>query len=200
MHPASRILTYILAALAIPGLPFFMQALLLMAALSLLAGWRRTPLRLLWRTRWLMLMLLLGYGYTLPGTPLLAGFGDYSPTLQGVARGGLHALGLLVLLLWLDILVLALPAERLLGGLWQLFRPLAAVGLAGSRTALRLGLTLKAIEGMERGRGNLIHLLAERPSLELPDRIRIPVTPWRFADYLAPVLVLAFWAVPWLAG
>ncbi len=128
MHPASRILTYLLAALVIPGLPFFMLAIPLLGALPILAAQRRAPTRLLWRTRWLLLVLTLGYAYGLPGQALAPGLGDFSPTREGLLYGGEQALRLVALLLWLDILVLAQPADGLLEGLyrWRFFRQLSA--------------------------------------------------------------------------
>ena len=200
MHPASRILIYLLAALAIPGLSFFMLAICFSAALALLVLGRRSPLRLVWRTRWLLLVLVLGYAYGLPGEPLFAGLGEYAPSLEGVRHGARQALALTTLLFWLDILVLALPAEHLLGGLHRLLAPLTAVGIDGARVALRLGLTLKAIEGMERGRGNLIPLLEERSAPDLPARITIHDQAVGALDLVVPSALLAAMVGLWLAA
>ncbi len=200
MHPASRILTYLLAALAIPGLSFLPLSVLLASAFPALYALRRSPLRLLWRTRWLLLVLVLGYAYGLPGAPLLPGLGSYSPSLEGALRGGRQAMGLMVLLCWLDILVLAQPAERLLGGLYQLTRPFTRLGLDGPRLALRLGLTLKAIEGLERGRGNLVRLLDREAAAGLPAQVRIDTLPARTHDVIVPVALLAAVTSLWLAA
>lgn len=198
MHPASRILTYLLAALAIPGLPFFMLALLFASALPILLRIRRAPLRLFWRTRWLLLVLLLGYAYGLPGEPLLPDAGVFSPSHEGLAHGARQAVSLLVLLLWLDILVLAQPPDRLLGGLYQLTRPLSWIGLERTRVALRLGLTLQAIEGLERGRGNLLRLLSPNALEEAPSRVRIHALPIGAIDVLVPLAILVAMAGRWL--
>lgn len=201
MHPASRILTYLTAALAIPGLSFFMLPLCVLAALVLLLRLRRSPVALIWRTRWLLLVLVFGYAYSLPGAPVLPGLGDGSPSLEGLLQGARSAVGLLALLLWLDVLVLALPDRDLLGGLYQLARPFRLLGLDGGRFALRLGLTLKAIEGLERGRGNLARLLDHDSPIDLPERIRIRSVPMRARDVLVPGMVLlglaALWTRSW---
>lgn len=190
MHPASRILIYLAAALALPGLPFFMLPFLLLAALALLLRQHRSAFALVWRTRWLMLVLIFGYAYSLPGAPLLPGLGAFSPSLEGAGHGLRSALGLLALLLWLDVLVLALPAGDLLGGIYQLSRPLRWLGLDGARAALRLGLTLKAVEGLERGRGNLSRLLDSSGACGLPERIEIRTAPLAPLDVLVPGLVV----------
>lgn len=178
-----------------------MLTICLLSALALLVYLRRSPVHLVWRTRWLMLVLILGYAYSLPGAALLPSLGPYSPSDEGAWHGLRHAVGLLTLLLWLDALVLVLPARDLLGGLYQLARPFAVFGLDGGRFALRLGLTLKAIENLERGRGNLVRLLDRDVPLDVPDRILIQTTPLRVGDFSVPgVLLLALaslWAGVW---
>lgn len=198
MHPASRILTYLIAALATPGLPFFMVALLTLAALPLLAVLRRAPVRLMWRARWLLLVLVLGYAYGLPGEPLLPALGDYSPSHAGLLHGSQQALRLLLLLLWLDILVLAQPADRLLEGLYRLAAPFSALGVDSRRAALRLGLTLQAIERLERGRGNLARLLDTDARDDLPGSFSIRMHPLRPLDLLAPTALLGALLALWL--
>lgn len=189
MHPASRILIYLLAALAIPGLPFFLLPPLLL--LTLVFDMTRRPWRLVWRTRWLLLVLFMGYAYSLPGEPALLWLGDYSPTWEGLLRGGQQAARLLLLLLWLDLLVLRLPSEALMAGVYTLLSPFARVGLEVERAALRLGLTLRAIEGLERGRGNLRHLFGEDLGSGLPLTIHLDVQPMRAVDLALPALITA---------
>ncbi|MEW5769619.1 MAG: hypothetical protein AB1831_04570 [Pseudomonadota bacterium] len=200
MHPASRILVYVLAALVIPGLSFFPLAILLAAALLAIARLHRRPLRLVWRTRWLLLILALGYGYSLPGDALWPPLGEWGPTRQGLGEGAERALHLTTLLLWLDLLVLRLSPERLLAGLHALMRPLRVLGVDGTRIALRLALTLKVIEGLERyrGRGNLRRLFQDEPDSELPERVVLEHYPVRWFDLAVPLL--AGLAMLWAAG
>jgi len=188
-HPASRILIYLLAALAIPGLPFFLLPPLLL--LVLLVDSPRQPWRLVWRTRWLLLVLFLGYAYSLPGEPALAWLGTVSPTQEGLVRGGLQTLRLLVLLLWLDVLVLSLPTAALMAGVYTLLRPFVSLGLEVERAALRLGLTLRAIEGLERGRGNLRRLFGEELGADLPTTVHLDVQPMRLRDLALPTFIAA---------
>jgi len=187
LHPASRVLIYLLAALAIPGLPFFLLPLLLLFAL--VGDAMRQPWRLIWRTRWLLLVLFLGYAYSLPGEPALAWLGSASPTLEGLARGGQQALRLLVLLLWLDVLVLRLPTAALMAGVYTLLRPLAWLGLNVERAALRLGLTLRAIEGLERGRGNLRSIFGDELGADLPTSVHLDVQPMRLRDWVLATFI-----------
>lgn len=198
LQPASRILVYLLAALAIPGLPFFMLPVLLLLAILALSRQRRIPLRLIWRTRWLLLVLLLGYAYSMPGEPVSQVLGRFSPSWEGVQHGFEQAARLVVLLLGLEVLVLRLSAEALLSGLYQLLRPFSRLGVDPCRAALRLGLTLRAIEGMERGRGNLRNLLQLDFAPELPQRIQLRLHAWRTLDIAVPGLLCMGLLSQWL--
>lgn len=202
LHPTSRISIYLLAALAIPGLPFFMLLILLFAALLVLSLQRRTPLRLVWRTRWLLLVLLFGYAYSLPGEPIWRALGGVSPSWEGGLHGMGQAARLIVLLLWLEMLVLCLPVNELLAGLYQLMRPFSWPGFNPRRAALRLGLTLRAIEDLERGSGNLKGLLKldfqVELSQQLPQRIHLQLRPLRIVDVAIPVLIGAALIGAWL--
>ncbi|MFZ5828584.1 MAG: hypothetical protein ACOY3P_00780 [Planctomycetota bacterium] len=185
MHPASRLLIYLLAALVIPGLPLFLLPVLLL--LAIISNTGRQPWRLLWRTRWLLLVLFLGYAYSLPGDPFMPWLGELAPTREGVLMGGRQALRLMVLLLWLDVLVLRLPTTALMGGLYVLLQPFARAGLHVEQAAVRLGLTLCAIETLERGRGNLRRLFNGEPGMELPATIQLDIQPLRARDLPLPV-------------
>ncbi len=217
LHPTSLILIYLLAALAIPGLPFFILLILLLLAVALLIVQRRAPLRLLWRTRWLLLILLLGYAYSMPGDSVWQALGGFAPTWQGLQHGAGQAVRLIVLLLWLDALVLRLPADELLSGLYQLLQPLLLpplswLGFKPSRIALRLGLTLRAIEEVERGRGNLKRLLtadfspdfspgfsSSAPEAALPHRVQLRLSPLRVIDVAVPAGLLCVMLLGWMS-
>jgi len=202
LHPGSRILIYVLAALAIPGLPFVLLGPLLLAALSGIWLLDRHPGRLLWRTRWLLLMLVLGYGYSVPGDAMWQALGDWAPTWSGLMAGVEHAARLVVLLLWLDVLVLALTPARMLSGLYALLHPLRWCRVDAGRVALRIALTLKAIEGMEHARhatgrvGNHLRGLFDPvPDPRIPHQVLLMRYPLRLRDVLVPLALagLGLW-------
>lgn len=213
MHPASRILIYVLAALVIPGLSFFLVAILMVAALFAIAGMGRHPLLLIWRTRWLLLVLALGYGFSVPGDPVVGFLGEWAPTWPGLALGAARALHLMVLLLWLDVLVLSLSGEQLLSGLHAMMKPLKRLGMDTGRVALRMALTLKAIERLEQGDGrksgkdlkrgqdNLRSLFDPVPMEQVPEHVVLVHYPIRNRDVWIPLLLLAgFAALVWTGG
>lgn len=197
MHPALRLFLYLIAALVLPGLPFFVLPFLLLAAL--VVGRGRGGIALVWRTRWLMLVMVLGYAYSLPGPAALAWLGDSSPSVPGLSQGALQALRLLVLLAWLDVLVLRLPAGELMGALHTLLHPLRRLSLDPDRVALRLGLTLGAIEGLERGRGNLARLFSPDAGHTLPDQVEILAPPLSAKDRILGGVILLAGVGLWLS-
>lgn len=211
MHPGNRILLYILTALVIPGLSFFLAVLAWCGALAVTLWTGRAPWRLVWRTRWLFLVLVLGYAYSLPGAPLLEQAGAWSPSLEGLSAGGERALHLMALLLWLDVLVLSLPQARLMAGLLALTRPLARLGVDTDRIALRLALTLKVIELLEhrhgpasrpvgaQGRGLLAWLTRPVHLADIPEQVELGRSAYQRQDYVVALLCMAGMGV-WCVG
>lgn len=146
IHPAARIMVYVLLALLVPLLPAVVIPWLTLTVLVIDWPRRRFLLRLLRRTRWLFLLLFLSYAWTLPGEPLWSAPAWLTPTVEGFEAGLLQATRLLLLLSLLDFWVLALEADPLLTGLLTLIGPLHRLGVDAERIAVRLALTLRAME------------------------------------------------------
>jgi energy-coupling factor transporter transmembrane protein EcfT len=167
-----------------------MLLLTLFPALWILSRLHRSPLKLVYRTRWLLLILLFGYAYSLPGEPLWPVLGSASPSWEGLFRGASSAAHLMVLLLWLDVLVLSMSVNDLLTGLFQLLQPLAKLGLDPRTPALRLGLTVCAINDIELGSRNLAGLLKLDQPVAMPQQFSIHSMPMRWVDWVVPGLLL----------
>jgi energy-coupling factor transport system permease protein len=103
-------------------------------------------LRLLRRTRWIALSLLLIYAWATPGRAVLNGLGSLSPTWEGLLDGALQLGRLLCALAGLAVLLASLTRQRLIGGLYVLAWPLRFFGLSRERFAVRLALTLDYAE------------------------------------------------------
>lgn len=161
MHPSARIVLYVFSALVVPGLSFFGLGCVLGAVLVGIRQRFAAVSRLLWRTRWLFLLIFLGYAYNQPGEPLLPALGNVSPSHEGMLLGAVSCLRLLLILLLLDLLVLALPREPQLAGLYGVLQPASGFGIDAERATLRLGLTLEAMERPLVERGTLGELLSE---------------------------------------
>jgi energy-coupling factor transport system permease protein len=146
-HPAVQILVWLaLAFLAQRLLPLYLlpfSLLLLAIALRLCT---KQLLKLLKRTRWIMLSLLLIYAYSTPGTALIGAWGVYAPTIEGLTDGALQLGRLLAMLSGLAILLSLLNREQFIGGIYVLAYPLRWIGIARERAAVRLALTLQYAE------------------------------------------------------
>ncbi len=183
-----------------PGLSFLGLAIL--AALTLLVFHRHLAgaRRLVWRARWLFLLLGIGYAYSLPGPvgiPLLA---EYSPSLPGIRLGAIQMLRLLLLLWLLDGLVISMGEERLMGGLHGLFSLARGLGFPVERTTVRLGLTLQAMEGnlgRRRGLREALASLHEPVSGHTHFEIRPAV--WRISDTALLIVSLLLLVGAWRA-
>lgn len=110
--------------------------------------WRRAPGGLLLRIRrlrWLLLSIVLLYGWFTPGEALLATMGGLSPSVEGVVEGALRALNLAVIVAAVHWVLAASPREGLIQALYALARPLAVLGVRAERAAVRLVLTLEYV-------------------------------------------------------
>ena len=200
VHPSASILLYLCSALVLPGLNAF--GLTVLAAVALLFAWPRRfrCIGLLWRARWLFLLLGIGYAYSLPGPAVLALPWDLSPSMPGV-RAGLSQMGRLALLLvLLDVLLVSRGNEALMSGLYGLFRLLAHFGFPAQLATVRIGLTLRAIEEEVDQRIGLADLLAKQPSrgADMETTFVLPITTWRYQDAVLVIVGLLASAAVWL--
>lgn len=199
MHPASLIMIWLAFALCLPWLRT--ADLAVMAALFFIPLLiRRSPefLKLLRRTRWLMISLILVYAFATPGVAVLPHLGAYSPSREGLFSGGLQSLRLVALLAGLAILLATMPRDRILAGLYFLLRPLARMGVDVDRVAARIWLTLHYAEQTKPERSGewrtcLRSALAGGDDARQTIRLEVGRLYWR--DYLILlcfVLALAF--------
>lgn len=142
-HPAVLLLSWAFLALALQSL--HLTAVLCLGMILTVVAVKISALRLyalLRRTRWVMLSLLLIYGYVTPGAALWAPAGGFSPTQQGLADGLLQSCRLVFALAGLSVVLSLLPQRQLISGLYALTYPLRYLGLSRERIAVRLSLTL----------------------------------------------------------
>jgi energy-coupling factor transport system permease protein len=146
LHPTLKILLLILLAIVVqhaslPLLAFAGCALLLLALLQQVTLLRK----LLLRSRWLLLTLLLIYACTTPGE-YLHGWESLPLTYEGLHHGLLQAARLTVMLAGLALLLGTTPRDNLMAGIYRLIYPLQYLGISPDRFAARLWLTLHYVE------------------------------------------------------
>ncbi len=196
LHPGSRILLYLLSALAVPGLNFFELALMALVIAGMGLDRLVQMFGLVWRTRWLLLLLPLTYAYSLPGEALHAGLGAWSPSREGLAQGLLQVARLGLLLLLLDLLVLRLPAAELLAGIHSVLRPLSLFGLDRDRATLRLALTMEAMREPRGFKETWARLSTPPPQETVDGEYVLTLRPYRLPDW--GMLILSSLGVMWL--
>lgn len=213
-HPAVLIL--FLFGLAIKTQSFQLFELLMVMCPLIVLALIFFPLRfitLLKRLRWIMLSLLLIYGYATPGSaawqvtewPLLA---QFSPTLEGLITGFLQLARIVTMLAALAILAGLLSQQQLMSGLYYLIYPLRYVGLSPEKLVMRLALTMQYAEAAlldtarkttQNWRASLGQITTPMPNqsvqgMDLPVTIDLPYIPLKAQDALwlgAGVFLLA---------
>ncbi|MDP1863973.1 MAG: hypothetical protein Q8K52_08720 [Thiobacillus sp.] len=147
-HPAARILLWCGWAVAVERavMPQFAFLAVATATAFLFYPVRTEGWRLLRRTRWLMVVLLLTYAYSMPGAMLWPSLGWASPSLVGMEQGAWRVGRLVLLLAGLSVLLAYTARSRLIFGLYVLVTPLTWLGFDRRAFAVRLGLTLDYVE------------------------------------------------------
>ena len=213
-HPAVLIL--FLFGLVIKTQSFQLFELLMVMCPLIVLALIFFPLRfitLIKRLRWIMLSLLLIYGYATPGSaawqvtewPLLA---QFSPTIEGLITGLLQLERVVTMLAALAILAGLLSQQQLMSGLYYLIYPLRYVGLSPEKSVMRLVLTMQYAEAAlldtarkttQDWRASLGQITTPMPNqsvqgMDLPVTIDLPYIPLKVQDALwlgAGVFLLA---------
>jgi len=100
------------------------------------------------RLRWLLLAILLVYGWWTPGDSLWPGIGALSPTSEGLSLGILRVIALLAIVAAVHLLLQSTAREQLLPAIIQLIRP-ATTQLVRERIAVRMLLSIEAVAQMQ---------------------------------------------------
>jgi energy-coupling factor transporter transmembrane protein EcfT len=187
-HPAVFMLLWIFLTIALQSL--HETALLSIGIPLTVIAFKISAVRLftlLRRTRWIMISLLLIYGYVTPGDALLVQAGIYSPTQQGLADGVLQLCRLAFALAGLSVVLGLLPQQQLIAGIYTLAYPLRYLRLSRERIAVRLALTLHYAESALEDsaadwRGNIERMLCP-PAFRQHD-ITMQVKPLTLRDSL----------------
>lgn len=143
---------------------------------------------LLRRSRWLLITMLVMFGWLTPGTPL--------PSIPGASQEGLllaadNLARLIVALSIVALLLKALPAPQLVAGMRSLLAPLALLGVPRDRIAVRLALTLNEVEASRNGE-------ASEPG-RTESTLHLPACGVGVADSMLGALTVALLLGAWLA-
>ena len=165
-HPASLIqlgLAALVAASSSDGTPLFLSGLVLsLLALAVSGSHLRLLLR---RSRWLLLTMLVMFGWLTPGTPLANIPGA---SLEGLLLAADNVVRLLIALATVALILKALPVPELVAGMRSLMAPLTLFGIPRDRIAVRLALTLNAVETSRKSESQEFGCMASSLTLPAP--------------------------------
>ncbi|MEY4592641.1 MAG: hypothetical protein RIR18_1536 [Pseudomonadota bacterium] len=153
-HPAAYIVCTLGLMLGLQYLSSLWLTFLVMALLPLLgAQARQYWATLVFRNRWLLIMLFIIFAYGLPGEGI-GGF-EWTPSALGMTEAALHLLRLITLLGILAGLLTRCSHQDLVLGLWTLLNPLRRVGFPVERSIVRLALVLEALGEIKKTKPSL---------------------------------------------
>lgn len=189
LHPATRILLWVLLAVACGAMGWMGLTVASVLVAAALAGWRdRACLAMLRRARWLLLSLLLVYGFATSGPPLSIGAISLPLSRPGLEAGLLQAWRLVLMIAGLALLLALTSRPEMIGGIHAILSPLRAIGLDPDRAAVRLSLTLDYARALGRPRGKSwrqVLVDALEPDADPPSRVVIQRGPYSWRDSAA---------------
>jgi energy-coupling factor transporter transmembrane protein EcfT len=197
LHPVTRLALWGVWAVgvALAPVPRLLFLAILAAMAFLFARTRPAAWRLLRRSRWLFAMIALSYAFSVPGEPLAAALGTLSPTLEGLRAGGVHVVRLALMIVGVAVLLATTATDRLVYGLYALARPLRWLGVDRRTFAVRLGLTLEAVEAGTARADGLAALKEGDAPPPGPACYRLAVERWQWRDGAALLAALSLlWA------
>ena len=144
MHAGSILFLWVAAALFVQQAEGWGLAALTVASLVVAFGCARAQcVRLLARVRVLLLAILVLFAWFTPGEAVFMDWPRAGPSWEGLLLALTHAGRLVALVCWVALLLGSMPTNRLVSGLYALFRPCRILGLPTERIALRLLLVLR---------------------------------------------------------
>jgi len=187
-HPASLILlglAVLFAASSRNGMALFLGTLgLVLMALITATSHIRLLLR---RSRWLLLTMLVMFGWFTPGTPL-----SFIPgaSTEGLLLAMDNLARLLIALSIVALILKALSAPELVAGMRSLLAPLVLFKVSRDRIAVRLALTLNEVEASRQE-------MSSEPG-RVESTLLLPASSFGAADSILGTLAAALALGAWL--
>lgn len=162
---------------------------------------RQRLLRGLPRLKWLLLSVLLVYGWTVPGQYLWLGW--FSPTDSGLWQGLAQVMRLVIVTSSLQILLTKMTKPEIFTSIYIFLAPLQYFNDAQARFALRFALTLEKAEGLLEEKYSFSDLMGKilQPQPQIQTEYILQYTPLNqyqrlfFAGQCALILLTIFMGV-----
>ena len=137
---------------------------------------------LVWRSRWLLLTLVLVLSWGVPGEALWGW--SWGPTKEGLLAAALHALRLILSLVLVAGLLNSLPGKSFLTGLYVLSSPLRSCGVPCERGLLRMMLVLRLVDDAKVRDWRVLLHEGENGLFSKESELEIESIPMKFTDKL----------------
>jgi energy-coupling factor transporter transmembrane protein EcfT len=147
MHVLLKFLSLLVLALML-SLVSLPQLFVMFISLNLVAllNNAKAYLRMLRRIRWLLLVLLVIYAFSTPGEYIKNWPVNFSPSYEGVRAGLMQAMKIATMLAGLSLLLTTSTKEILIGGIYQILKPLELLKIDTKKFAVRIWLTMHYVE------------------------------------------------------
>ncbi len=187
-HPASLILfcTAVLVAASSRDGGQLLLACAFLMLVALIAA-RSHFAALIRRSRWLLLTILILFGWLTPGTPIQALPGA---SVEGLLLAAKNLACLVIAISVVACLLTALRPPELVAGLRILLAPFARLNVSPDRIAVRLALTLEQVEATRGG--------GDGAAGSMVAALSLPAASWGLADLLLGAATGALFMGAWL--
>ncbi|MEE9332274.1 MAG: CbiQ family ECF transporter T component [Methylophilaceae bacterium] len=127
-----------------------LNAMLVLVFLLLLLNFKNSHFyRLMKRLKWFYLVMFLIFLFNTPGEHIANWPFVFKPTYEGLERGLIQVLRIVLMLAIVSVMLLKNSKQQLISGLYFLMEPLSYIGLDVKRFAARLWLTLHYVEAQQ---------------------------------------------------
>ena len=186
VHPVTRVIVWLLFLFAVQCLNGAVLAVVFLLLPLLGSAILKRGGHLVWRTRWLLLSLLVIFSWGVAGEPLWTGAA--APTHEGFIEALTHLGRLLLVLMAVAAFLETMPLPDLLAATHTLLKPLQRLGLDPERGVVRLMLVLRYAETLPRPRD--WRSLLDAPVASVNERFEVNYRRLRWTDY-AIVLIIS---------
>jgi len=194
-HPATRLIVWGALVVLVQSArgPLLWGFGLFIGAVAIMFASRRAWV-LVRRIRYLLLALLVLFGFFTPGEAVLPALGQAGPSVEGLALALTHAWRLLAVVLLVAILLEFSNEALLVSGIATLARPLIFLGVCSERLAVRLLLVFRYAEASPPGGWRALLVARSHLSDEVLVLQRVAMAWW---DWVAvgTVIMLGVWGI-----
>jgi len=206
LHPAVKIVLFVLMAVCIPYLKWpAMLGLALLLAFILICYRVSSFIPMMLRMRWLFVSMLLIFAYTTPGEFLAHWPIAIAPSYEGLHDGLFQIARISLALAGIALLMHRSSKEHLMAGIYTIIKPLSILRLSPERFTARLYLTLQYIDKTKQQHNKQDQasswqerfqaLLSDSQEIALSETVHLEMPAFTWLDVLCVLVLLILTAL-----